>query len=186
MWWNGPDPVPAILHICHESREEGLKSYQRLFKPGDRQASFYFNFSRDTLRIGMNNPDFWTAGASIRGYPNTQDLFALFTNTENYVNIEENLRFMITAVDDHSLIWNVLKLFPALRELTVMPWEPYGPYHPSGRDEWMELHRMRLRFIAHRCPEWSVPKITVMSALTGIEWGILTMHDEVGDKSEGT
>jgi hypothetical protein len=183
MWWNSPDPVPTILHICHKSREEALKYYQRLFKPSDRQAIIYFNFSKDTLRIGNIKHDSWIGGTSIGGDPITQDVFAFFNYTENHVNIAENLRFMITEIDDHSSIWNQLRRFPALRELTVIPWEPYGPYHSNRHDEWMELHRMRLRFIVQKNPQWLVPKITVMSVLSGAEWGTLTVQDE-GNKSE--
>lgn len=52
---------------------------------------------------------------------------------------------------------------------------------------------MGLRSIAQKYPEWSAPKITVISMHFyntaweyNTEWGTLTVQNEVGDKSEGT
>jgi hypothetical protein len=185
MWWTSPNPVPTILHICHESREEALKSYQRLFKPNDHQAAIYFDFSRDTLRIGITRSEYYltedTSWFSTGRDPCMEDHTAIVDWPENHeINIAENLQFMITEDDDYSLsIWHQIRRFPALRELTVMPWENY-----DSMDRWMKVYRAWIRSIAEKYPEWSVPKITVISAGSGIELGTLTVQDE-GEKSEG-
>lgn len=121
MRWTSPNPVPTILHICHESREEALKSYQRLFKPNDFQAGIYFDFSRDTLRIGITRPEYYlTEGASWFSTgrdPCMEDHTAIVDWPENHeINIAENLQFMITEDDDFSpSIWHQIRRFPALR-----------------------------------------------------------------------
>jgi hypothetical protein len=185
MWWTSPNPIPTILHICHESREEALKSYCRLFKPNDFQAAIYFDFSRDTLRIGITRPEYyltegnsWFSGGRD---PCMEDHTAIVDWPENHeINIAENLQFMITEDDDFSpSVWHQIRRFPALRELTVMPWE-----NLHSMDRWMKLHRAWIRSIAQKYPEWSVPKITVISAGSGTGLGTLTVQDE-GEKSEG-
>jgi hypothetical protein len=53
--WHSPTPSSSIalsiLHTCHESRQEGLKTYQRL------GSGMWINFSIDTiyLRIYQNH-----------------------------------------------------------------------------------------------------------------------------------
>ncbi|KAH8589868.1 hypothetical protein B0O99DRAFT_636017 [Bisporella sp. PMI_857] len=43
-------PLPAIFHVCRESRNETLKSYNLLFTAGIRSGT-YFNFDIDTLYL---------------------------------------------------------------------------------------------------------------------------------------
>jgi hypothetical protein len=51
-------------------------------------------------------------------------------------------------------------------------------------DRLMKLHRAWIRSFAQKYPEWSVPKITVISAGSGTELGTLAIQDQ-GEKSEG-
>ncbi|KAE9368686.1 hypothetical protein N431DRAFT_512908 [Stipitochalara longipes BDJ] len=50
-------PLPSILHICHESRTQGLKIYKTLFKIKDRASierdEIYFNPTRDSVFISI-------------------------------------------------------------------------------------------------------------------------------------
>lgn len=41
---------PTLLHVCHESRQVALESYDLAFQPkGSSRPAFYFAFKRDTL-----------------------------------------------------------------------------------------------------------------------------------------
>jgi hypothetical protein len=50
-------PVPIILHICHESREQGLTTYRALFKVKDRSGierdEIYLNPALDTVFVSI-------------------------------------------------------------------------------------------------------------------------------------
>ncbi len=55
------EPVPAMLHVSQEPREEGLKHYTAVHLPRQRakssrlrRASFYLNFDVDTLHLPMD------------------------------------------------------------------------------------------------------------------------------------
>ena len=158
---------------CYEFREEALKSYQRLFKPNDHQAAIYFDFSRDTLRIGITRSEYYltegTSWFSTGRDPCMEDHTAIVDWPENHeINIAENLQFMITEDDDYSLsIWHQIRRFPALRELTVMPWENY-----DSMDRWMKVYRAWIRSIAQKYPEGRSRKSQSFQQVLGQSWGL--------------
>jgi hypothetical protein len=45
--------IPALLHVCKESRQEALKVYKPLLDP--TQAVIYFSFERDVLHFGTKD-----------------------------------------------------------------------------------------------------------------------------------
>ncbi|KIN07134.1 hypothetical protein OIDMADRAFT_16005 [Oidiodendron maius Zn] len=45
------NPVPPLLHACHESRAETIFEYQLSFATSHTPASIYINFDRDTPRL---------------------------------------------------------------------------------------------------------------------------------------
>jgi hypothetical protein len=45
------NPVPPLLHACHESRAETISEYQLSFATSHTPASIYINFDRDTPRL---------------------------------------------------------------------------------------------------------------------------------------
>lgn len=158
---------------CYEFREEALKSYQRLFKPNDHQAAIYFDFSRDTLRIGITRSEYYltegTSWFSTGRDPCMEDHSAIVDWPENHeINIVENLQFMITEDDDiPPCIWHQIRRFPALRELTVMPWENY-----DSMDWWMKLYRAWIRSIAQKYPEGRSRKSQSFQQVLGQSWGL--------------
>jgi hypothetical protein len=42
------NPVPPLLHACHESRAETISEYQLSFATSHTPASIYINFDRDS------------------------------------------------------------------------------------------------------------------------------------------
>jgi len=57
-----------------------------------------------------------------------------------------------------------------LLELTIMPWE-----EDEMADELMRGYRDTLRTVASKHPEWIVPRIKVISATSGTQWGTLEL-----------
>jgi hypothetical protein len=46
-----PDPIPALIHTCHESRMEALMSYTKAFSCGVGPRYTWVNFNLDTIRV---------------------------------------------------------------------------------------------------------------------------------------
>ena len=75
---------PVMLHVCRESRQETLKSYQLQFGLGPNPPTVYFNFAIDTLQFGP-------IADCDRDHPNDgteyigggEDELQLFMNTTN-------------------------------------------------------------------------------------------------------
>jgi len=179
--WTSHDPVPLVLHICHESRAEGLKSYQPSFGSYFHQPKIYFDFSKDTLSFTprMANGDAPPSAANVREgvehcYPRYM-LDVFLGGGFHGAQDPEKIQFMSVDIDDtvyglRKFIWDEIRRFSALRALTIVPWED-----DILSDELMLGYEQSLAIVAREHPEWSVPKITVVTA-QGIVWGTLKVQ----------
>jgi hypothetical protein len=172
--WRSPDPIPVILHICRESRTEALKFYQLAFGSYHHNARTYFDFSKDTLRFGNSQGDArMTVPEMLQSGP-IDYMLDVFLGGDFYgADDAEKVRFMITDIDEsvygrRAFCWDEIRLFSGLMELTIMPWE-----EDEMADELMRGYRDTLRNVASKHPEWIVPRIKVISATSGTQWGTL-------------
>ncbi|TVY24034.1 hypothetical protein LHYA1_G008442 [Lachnellula hyalina] len=125
--WISPD-VPRVLHICHNSRSEGLKIYQPSFGLYSDRPRIYFDFPKDTLCFGpgtLNDYDPPLMSGD-HGRSNFY-LLDIFRGGWLYgVNDADKVKFMIVEVDDtayqrRNFIWDEIRLFFASQELTIIP-----------------------------------------------------------------
>jgi hypothetical protein len=164
--WTSFDPVPVALHVCQESREESLKRYQTSFGSYFHASKIYFDFSKDILRFGADD------GSSKNIY-----LLDIFLGGGYHgANDVEKVRSMIVSINDdlyarRYFIWNEIRLFTSLEELKIVVWE-----EDFTTDEIMRFYRSSLRNVAVAHPEWTVPRISVVSAETGTTWGALELN----------
>ena len=91
-------PVPAVLHVCHESRCEALRVYKRSFGTAFYESSIYFSRELDTLYIPR--PPFMGYDDSARSF------VSLIRDTDCIVNL---------AID---------YVPPSIKR----PWETYNKY----------------------------------------------------------
>jgi hypothetical protein len=85
----------------------------------------------------------------------------------------EKIQFMSVDISDflyglRKFIWDEIRLFSALKELTIVYWEDDDVF----RDELMLWCEQSLALVARENPEWLVPKITVVT-VQGVVWGTL-------------
>jgi hypothetical protein len=171
--WTSPDPAPVILHICHESREEALKSYQLSFGSVFSEARVYFNFSIDTLCFGATpeSPTIidtrWSPpGAS--GY-----LLDVILGGSYGTDDIEKLRYLSIDIPEDlyarkSFCWDEIRMFPVLEKLTIISWDEK---EMSGM--LMDQFRRTLTTVSNAHPQWVIPKITAISAQSWEEWGVV-------------
>ncbi len=177
--WGTPDPPPVILHICHESREEALKSYKLAFGSHFHAAKIYFDFSKDTLRFGNGNEvDYLTRDAEwIQAGPTTYRLDLFLAGGYFGGDDSEKVQYMVLDLDEEVygrryLFWNEIRDFTSLKELTILPWED----NDNAADELMLNYCSTLKHDMKQSPDWVVPKVIVQSAITGKEWGTLQVE----------
>jgi hypothetical protein len=87
----------------------------------------------------------------------------------------DKIQFMSVDIDDtvygwRAFIWDEIRRFSALRELTIVPRED-----DVLSDELLLGYEQSLAGVARGHPEWSVPKITVVTA-HGVVWGTLKVQ----------
>jgi hypothetical protein len=166
--WTSPDPVPVALQICQESREEALKHYQISFRSYFHPSKIYFDFSKDTLRLGDEQ-----SGSNITYL---LDIF-LGGGYHGANDVEKVQSMIVNIIDDQYarryFIWNEIRYFTSLRELTIVVWE-----EDLSTDEIMRVYRSTLRNVKVAHPEWNIPRLSVVPAETGTSWGSLEL-DEV-------
>jgi hypothetical protein len=178
--WKSPDPVPIVLHACHESREEALKRFHLSFGTELHPARIYFNFWTDTVRFSNGPSDpFLTNPGWFKASPSDY-LLNIFLGThyifrpENFslmASDSEKIRYMIIDVDEGiyerpSFCWDDIRLFGGLRELTLLSWDE------DERDgELMARFRTTLNTVSVNHLEWVIPKVSVLSAISGKGWG---------------
>jgi hypothetical protein len=88
----------------------------------------------------------------------------------------EKVRYMITDIDEsvygrRAFCWNEIRFFTGLRELRIMPWD-----EDEMADELMRGYQHTLGNVARAHPEWVMPNITVVSAISGKLWGALEIE----------
>jgi hypothetical protein len=176
--WTSPDPVPTTLHICHESRQEAMKSYGPSFGSVFHQGEIYFNFAKDTLRFGNGQgPDCLTKDpAWLNAGPSDYLLDLVLGGGYCGADDTEKVQSMIIDLDEgvygrKLFCWDEIREFSSLKELTIMPWEEDDEVARSL----MDTYRQTLGTVARNHPEWKVPKITVVNALSGTCLGLLTL-----------
>ncbi|KAH8815430.1 hypothetical protein F5884DRAFT_178154 [Xylogone sp. PMI_703] len=159
--WHSPDPVPAILSVSREARQEGLKHYQLAFGTMKFHApKTYFNFEVDTLRVGaapdarLSTDPKWFSGG-----PDGYVLNLLLDDTEkvNYliIDVHEDLYGL------RAFCWDEVRDFSRLVEVTLIPWEGDQP------SVLLRYAQSSLKYVAENWPEWVLPKVKVKSSLDG-------------------
>lgn len=180
--WRTSDLIPSSLHTCAESREEALKVYDRSFGRYREQGRNYIDFDHDTLYFGGSGRGFSNLDALVQS---TYDrpgnyLLDMFLGADSGVRDAEKIQRMILDVDDDRygrrlFIWDEIRLFTGLRELTLLAWED-----DLEADRLMLLYRQTLQAVAGKHPEWVVPKITVIATYTKTVWGTLNAETPRG------
>jgi hypothetical protein len=177
--WASHDPVPLVLHICHESRAEGLKSYQPAFGSYFHEPKIYFDFSKDILSFtrrmanGDAPPSAPNVGQAVEDFHRRYRLADFISGGFHGA---EKIQFMSIDICNlfselRKFIWNEIRLFSALHELTIVYWED----DDILRDELMLGYERSLALVAREHPEWLVPKITVVT-VHGVVWGTLKVQ----------
>lgn len=85
----------------------------------------------------------------------------------------EKVQRMVLDVDEslygrRSFCWDEIRLFVGLKDLTLLVWEP-----DYVEGQLMPKYRETLGRVKRTNPEWEVPRISVISAHTGTQWGML-------------
>jgi len=173
--WRTSDPIPGILHACHESREEALKFYRPSFGIPLQEGKNYIDFSRETIYFGGSGRGFLDINSLLQStYSRPSNyLLDMFLGADYGVRDAALIQSMIVDIDEdrygrRSFIWEEIRLFVRLRDLIVIVWE-----EDSQARRLMEFYRSCLRDVAHNHPEWAVPEIKVFSAITKRLWGTM-------------
>lgn len=62
-----PTPRPALLYVCHLSRKEALKTYQKCFATDPQFATLYFNYDLDIVYFDWRSfGNRWTGDRMVR------------------------------------------------------------------------------------------------------------------------
>ncbi|KAF8854119.1 hypothetical protein BDZ45DRAFT_677200 [Acephala macrosclerotiorum] len=178
MEWRTSDPVPTLLHVCHDSRTEALKVYQpsfAAFRTPRQEGKNYIDFSRDILYFGGSGRAFTDMKALINSTSNNPSnyLLDMFLGADYGTKDAEHIKYMIVDIDEErygrrSFIWDEIRLFPKLQDLIVVVWE-----EDSDAEQLMALYRISLREVARKHPEWAIPEIRFFSAITKRLWGVM-------------
>lgn len=175
MVWRTSAPNLNLLHVCHESREEALRVYRPSFGIPLEPGQNHVDFTNDTIYfggLGRGFPDLDLLLQSTFGFPGNY-LLDMFLGADTGVKDAEKIQRMILDIDEDRygrrlLIWDEIRLFKGLQELTVLLWED-----DLEADRLMSLYRSTLRQVASIHPEWVVPKITVISTYSQRVWGTM-------------
>ncbi|KAG4424790.1 hypothetical protein IFR04_002138 [Cadophora malorum] len=178
--WGTPEPAPIILHICHESRVEGLKSYQLAFGSHFHAAKIYFNFAADILRFGNGHEAEYLARDAewIKAGPAPYRLDLFLAGGYYGGDDSEKVKYMVLDLDEEVygrkyLFWSEIKDFTALKELTVLAWED----NDEAATVLMTNYATTLAHDLKQSPDWVAPKTIVRSSITGHEWGTLEVEN---------
>jgi hypothetical protein len=146
-YFHSSTPPPALLHVCHESRFEGLKIYSPCFQTESSPRYIYVSFSQDTIKTD----------GSIIHYLRTPELRSIQTAV---MDIKDPAYFVHFGID-------ILKqMQPNLTELelVVHPWEVWN--WNQGQEYLQKVNGDFLDVIAAD-PEWRWPEIRIVEARTG-------------------
>ncbi|KAI1080131.1 hypothetical protein F5B20DRAFT_540890 [Whalleya microplaca] len=114
-------PIPALLHVCSESREV-LQSYgyQLAFGTRTHEPRTWFHFKRDTLYIDYGEPGeqrLLSGGSWDVGQFRPADLRRV-----EKLALNGGLWALFSQVDQ---TLNLLRLLPNVQELSLVEWDPY-------------------------------------------------------------
>jgi hypothetical protein len=169
--WRSSDPVPVILHICHEARDEALKSYQPAFGSYFQQPKIYINFDIDTVLFGMELETL-SQNDSLGSHGPSDYLLELFLGGDYHgANDGEKIQRMVLDINEslygrRAFCWDEIRPFENLKELTVRSWD-----EDDMADVLMRHFRGTLGTVAGKHPDWAIPGITAVSAISRNEWG---------------
>jgi len=177
--WKSPDPVPIVLQISHESREEALKTYQRAFGTVFNEPRIYFNYAIDTLCFGAI-PGTHSATDTRWGSPGASGylLDVLLGGSYHGAFDTEKVRFMSIDIPEDlyarkSFCWDEIRELTGLKELTLMAWD-----EDAMKENLMAHYKETLTTVSTSHPEWVVPRVTAVSALSWEIWGVVTKSTE--------
>ncbi|CZR51040.1 uncharacterized protein PAC_00915 [Phialocephala subalpina] len=189
MDWRTSDPVPTLLHVCHDSRTEALKVYQpsfATFGTPRHEGKNYIDFSRDILYFGGSGRGFTDMKALINSTFDRPSnyLLDMFLGADYGTKDAEHIKAMIVDIDEERygrrlFIWDEIRLFPKLQDLIVIVWE-----EDSDSERLMVLYRISLREVARKHPEWAIPKIRFFSAITKTLWGVMDASTRLVDEED--
>jgi hypothetical protein len=96
----------------------------------------------------------------------------------------EKVRKLVLDVDDslyarRNFCWDEIREFTALEECTLLVWEP--DYVQTGC---MEHYRAALQRVKKAHPKWVIPRIAVIDAISGSDWGELAIEDIKGEDDQ--
>ncbi|EPE27974.1 hypothetical protein GLAREA_04765 [Glarea lozoyensis ATCC 20868] len=150
--WTTDTPIPALLHVCSESRYLGLSYYKPYFSTKTCSKAIYLNFERDAIFFQDGILSYLT-GEEKRG---VQKL-VLETKDVAYFG-HFNLDFIVQM--------------ESLRELEI--WGD-GANLPSWYDNERYLRNIRGDFEEARNtdPGWECPRVRLMNSKTNREDGII-------------
>jgi hypothetical protein len=176
--WGSPDPVPIILHICREARVEALKTYQPAFRSYFHEAKTYIDFEVDTILFGAHLDAFHPIDSFVDDGPSDYLLEVFLGGEYHGADDAEKIQRMVLDVNEslygrRAFCWDEMRLFEGLKELTIWAWDEDETY-----ESLMAHFRGTLRNVVEKHPEWNVPGITAIPALSGNEWGKVEVHIE--------
>jgi hypothetical protein len=108
--------IPPIFHICRESREVAMKSYQILVLNPDIESRVYVNFYQDVVYFGypFKDRDFWNY-ASFELFQNWQE--SLGTNAKLIEKVAFWREFYSNVTSSTATPRGIIKSFTSLREM---------------------------------------------------------------------
>ncbi|KAG0650631.1 hypothetical protein D0Z07_2656 [Hyphodiscus hymeniophilus] len=174
--WGTQDPVPVILHICHESRIEALKSLQPAFRSYFQEPKVYINFDIDTILFGVHIDAPLQAESFFDNKPRDYLLDIFLGGEYHGADDAEKIQSMVLDLPKslygrRAFCWDEIRLFENLKKLTIRAWDD-----DDASERLMARFRGTLRNVAGKHPEWDVPVITAMSASSGNDWGKVEVH----------
>ena len=177
--WISPDPAPVVLHICHESRVESLKTFQLSFGTQLHPPCIYLNFSTDTVRLGNGHlvDGHWVGGGAMDNLLYIMLMLSRYRSPHDTDKIQYMSIDILGDLDARSnFCWDEIRWFKGLKELTMVAWK-----ETAMVEELISQYRRDLTVVARVYSEWVVPKITIVSASTNEVWGEVTVNRSKSD-----
>jgi hypothetical protein len=98
--WRSSDPVPVVLHICHDARAEALKSLGRAFGTHFHEPQVYVNFDIDTILFGSHFDTLRVNGPLQIEKPSDYLLDVFLDSKSHGVNDANKIQRMILDIND--------------------------------------------------------------------------------------
>ena len=128
--WMTSDPIPLLLDVCHESREEMLKIYRPSFGIPRQEGKNHVDFGNDTFYFGGSGTGFPNLNILLQESLREPSSYLLdmFLGADYGVKDAEKIQRMVVDIDEdrygrRSFIWDEIRLFTSLKELTLLVFE---------------------------------------------------------------